>query len=172
MGPQRIGKQSPVTRIRQLTPAQEQRFALFRRVSHLLDSAMQVPGTSIRFGLDPILGLIPGVGDLASPLFTLGIIWLARDLGVPRVVQLRMIFNVALDTLLGIVPVVGDLFDFAWKANDKNVALLDRHALEEHQPSTGDWAFVLVAVVALAVIAVTPFLLLGWLLTVIGNPFG
>jgi hypothetical protein len=164
-------KRSPVTRLRQLTPEQEQRFGLFRRVSHLLDSALKVPGTSIRFGLDPILGLIPGIGDLTSPLFTLGIIWLARDLGIPRVVQLRMIVNVAIDTLLGIVPVAGDLFDFAWKANDRNLALLDRHALEEHRPSAGDWAFVAVATVALGVIAVAPFLLLGWLLTVIGNMF-
>ena len=73
---------STVTRLRRLTPGQEQRIGLLRRVARLLDSALPVPGPSFRFGLDPILGLIPGLGDLVSPLFTLGIIWQARDLGI------------------------------------------------------------------------------------------
>lgn len=158
--------------MRQLTPAQEQRLELIRRVSRLLDSSMVVPGTSIRFGLDPILGLFPGLGDLVSPLFTIGVIWQARDLGIPRVIQLRMIFNVAIDTLVGMVPLAGDLFDFAWKANDMNLALLERHAYEEHRPSTSDWMFVIVAIALLLILAVTPFLLLGWLLGVAGRIFG
>src|SRR5687767_13098985 len=128
----------------------------------MLDSAVPVPGTSFRFGLDPILGLIPGFGDLVSPLFTLGMFWQARDLGVPRVVQLRMIFNVAIDVLIGFIPLLGDLFDFAWKANNRNMALLERHAYEEHRPASGDWAFVGVCVLLLVGIAVVPFLFLGW----------
>ena len=123
---------SAVTRLRRLTPGQEQRLEFLRRIARTLDSAVPVPGTSFRFGLDPILGLIPGVGDLVSPLFTLGIFFQARDLVVPRVVQLRMIFNVAIDVLTGFVPIIGDLFDFAWKANNRNMALLERHAYEEH----------------------------------------
>ena len=158
--------------MRQLSPAQEQRLDVIRKVSRLLDSSMMVPGTTFRFGLDPILGLIPGLGDLVSPLFTIGVIWQARDLGIPRVVQLRMIFNVAIDTLLGFVPIVGDLFDFAWKANDMNLALLERHAYEEHRASPGDWVFVAVAITALALLAVTPFLLLGWMMSVIASLFG
>jgi hypothetical protein len=153
---------SPVTRLRQLTPGQAQRVATLRRVARLLDSAMQVPGTSFRFGLDPILGLVPGIGDLVSPLFTLGIIWQARDLGVPRVVLMRMIVNVAIDTLVGIIPIAGDLFDFAWKSNDMNMALLERHAYEERPPSAGDWGFVIAAVAIVLVIAAIPFLLIGW----------
>jgi hypothetical protein len=155
-----------------LTSAQEQRLELIRHISRLLDSAMVVPGTSIRFGLDPILGLLPGLGDLVSPLFTIGVIWQARDLGLPRIIQLRMIFNVAIDTLVGMVPLAGDLFDFAWKANNMNLALLERHAYEERQPSKGDWLFVIGAIVLLLVVAVTPFLLLGWLLGAIGRLFG
>jgi hypothetical protein len=158
--------------MRQLTAAQEQRLEVIRKVSHLLDSSMLVPGTTFRFGLDPILGLIPGLGDLVSPLFTIGVIWQARDLGIPRVVQLRMIFNVAIDTLLGFVPVVGDLFDFAWKANDMNLALLERHAYEEHRAAPGDWLFVAAAIAVLAVLAVTPFLLLGWMMSVMASLFG
>ena len=162
---------SPVTRLRRLTPGQEQRLELLRRVARMLDSALPVPGTSFRFGLDPILGLIPGLGDLVSPLFTLGMLFQARDLGVPRVVQLRMIFNVAIDVLTGVVPLIGDLFDFAWKANNRNLALLERHAYEEHEPSAGDWAFVAVCVALLVVIAAVPFLLLGWAIDLIAGLF-
>jgi len=155
-------KRPPVVRLRRLTPAQEQRLELFRRVSRLLDSAMTVPGTSIRVGLDPILGLFPGLGDLVSPIFTMGILWQARELGVPRVVQLRMILNVAIDTIIGVVPLIGDVFDVAWRANDRNMALLDRHAREEHRPSSGDWVFVFAAITLLALLAITPLVLLGW----------
>ena len=164
-------KKNPVVRMRQLTPAQEQRLELIRRLSRLLDSAFVVPGTSLRVGLDPILGLLPGLGDLVSPLFTIGVIWQARELGMPRIVQLRMIFNVAIDTFVGMVPIAGDLFDFAWKANDKNMALLERHAYEEHRPSAGDWVFVAAMIVMLLVIAVTPFLLAGWFISAVAGLF-
>ena len=138
-------------------------------MARLLDSAVPVPGTSFRFGLDPILGLVPGIGDLVSPLFTLGILFQARDLGVPRVVQLRMVFNVAIDVLTGFIPLIGDLFDFAWKANNRNLALLERHAYEEHTPSAGDWAFVAVCVALLVVIAAVPFFLLGWAISLVAG---
>jgi hypothetical protein len=165
-------KRRSVVRLRQLTPGQEQRLDVLRRVSRMLDSAMVVPGTSFRFGLDPILGLVPGLGDLVSPLFTMGILWQARDLGIPKVVQLRMIFNVALDTVVGMVPLAGDLFDFAWKANDMNLALLDRHAYEEHRGSAADWLFVGLMFAVLAAIAIAPFLLLGAIISGIGRLFG
>jgi hypothetical protein len=152
-----------VTRIRPLTPGQRQRLDALRKVAQLLDSAFVVPGTSMRIGLDPIVGLIPGLGDLVSPLFTIGILWQARELGIPKVVQLRMIFNVAIDTVVGLMPVLGDLFDFAWKANDMNMTLLERHAQEEHSATPGDWLFVVTMVLLLIVIAAVPFVVLGWL---------
>lgn len=158
-----------VTRLRQLTPAQGQRLGALRKVAQLLDSAFVVPGTSYRVGLDPIVGLIPGIGDLVSPLFMIAILWQARDLDLPRVVQLRMIFNVAIDALLGAVPLLGDLFDFAWKANVRNLTLLERHATEERRASTGDWLFVSMLTVAVIAIAVMPFLIAGWALAVIGR---
>jgi len=138
-------------------------------VARLLDSAVLVPGTSFRFGLDPILGLIPGLGDIVSPLFTAGIIWQARDLGIPRVVIMRMIINAAIDTLVGLVPILGDLFDFAWKSNNMNLALLEQHAYEELRPSAGDWTLVILSIALLAVIAAVPFLMLGWLLNAISG---
>jgi hypothetical protein len=152
-----------VIRYRQLTPVQVHRIDALRSMARLLDSAFYVPGLNVRFGLDPIIGLFPLVGDLISPLFTVGILLQARELGLPRVVQMRMILNVAIDTFLGVVPVVGDLFDFAWKANERNMDLLERHAFEERPADTGDWLFVGAAVIVLVGIAVVPALLIGWL---------
>jgi hypothetical protein len=159
-------------RLRPLSPIQEQRLDVLRRVSRMLDSALPIPGTTLRFGLDPVLGLVPGLGDLVSPLFAISVLWQARDLGIPRVVQLRMVFNVAIDALAGMVPIAGDLFDVAWKANDRNLALLDRHAYEERRPSGGDWLFVGLMAMMLLAIALVPFLLLGWLIGVVAARFG
>lgn len=160
-----------VTRLRQLTPGQGQRLQTLRGVARLLDSAFAIPGTSYRVGLDPILGLVPGLGDLISPLFAIGIFLQARDLGIPRVVQLRMIFNVAIDTLLGAVPLVGDLFDFAWKANNLNMALLDRHAHEERSGDAGDWMFVSAMIAIVVGLAVVPLVVAGWLVSQVASFF-
>src|SRR6187401_968102 len=147
------------TRFRRLTPGQQQRLAALRHMSRLLDSAYQVPGTSYRIGLDPIVGLVPAVGDLISPLFTIALLWQSRDLNLPRVVQLRMLFNVVIDTVVGMVPVAGDLFDFTWKANDMNMALLERYAVEERPATPGDWLFVVALTLLLVLVAAVPFVL-------------
>ena len=155
-----------------MTARQEQRLDALRRISRLLDSAFIVPGTKYRIGLDPILGLVPGLGDLTSPLFAIALLWHGRDLGIPRVVQLRMIFNVAIDALVGLLPVAGDLFDFAWKSNNRNIALLERHAYEHRPPTLFDWLFVTASIVLLLVIASVPFLLAGWLFSVVASTLG
>ena len=152
-----------VVRLRQLSPAQEARLVVLRHLSRLLDSAFEVPGTGYRIGLDPIIGLLPGLGDLVSPVFAVFVLWQSRELGLPRVVQLRMLFNVAIDAIIGAVPVVGDAFDFAWKANDMNMALLERHAYEERPPAPGDWLFVLGIIVLVIAIAVLPFVVVVWI---------
>ena len=155
--------------MRSLSPGQVTRIDGLRRVAQLLDSAFVIPGTSYRVGLDPILGLVPGIGDLVSPLFTIGILWQANDLRIPRVVQLRMIFNVAIDAFVGAVPVVGDLFDFAWKSNAMNLALLEKHAEVETHASAGDWLFVVLLTLVVLAVAAIPFVIAGWLLAVIGR---
>ena len=154
-----------VRRLRPLTDAQAKRLLVLRRGASLLDSVITIPGTTIRLGLDPILGLIPGLGDLVSPVYTLAILAQARELGLPRVVQLRMILNVAIDALFGIVPVLGDIFDVVWKANDRNMVLLEQHAYEINRPAPGDWLFVGAAIVILVALAIVPPLILGWLIT-------
>ena len=148
---------------------QSQRLEALRRAARLLDSAVVVPGTSFRIGLDPILGLIPGVGELVSPLFTVSILWHAREFGIPRLVLLRMILNVAIDALVGAVPLVGDLFDVAWKANTANLALLERHVSEPRPATFGDWLFVVAIVTLLIGVAVAPFVIVAWIVVVVGR---
>src|SRR5215208_4813193 len=97
-----------------------------RTLARLLDSAAKVPGTGIRFGADAILGLVPGLGDVAGAVLSGYLVLLAQRLGAPRAVVLRMLGNVAVDTLGGTVPLIGDLFDVAFKSNSRNLALLER----------------------------------------------
>ena len=96
-------------RLRPLTQGQQARLAALRRLAELLDSAFIVPGTTYRIGLDPIIGLVPWVGDLVSPVFTIALLWQARDVRVPKVVLARMIFNAAVDGIIGAIPFAGDL---------------------------------------------------------------
>ena len=98
-----------------------------RTVSRLLDSAFPIPGTRYRFGLDALIGLVPGLGDAVSAVFSGYIILQASRLGAPKSVVTRMIANVALDTVVGWVPILGDIFDVAWKSNLRNMALLESH---------------------------------------------
>ena len=106
-----------------------------RTLARLLDSAVRVPGTGIRFGADAVIGLIPGLGDIGGAALAGYLVILAQRLGVPRAVVLRMLANVAVDTLGGTVPLIGDLFDVAYKSNLRNVALLER-ALERPAATT------------------------------------
>ncbi|WP_437229427.1 DUF4112 domain-containing protein [Planctomicrobium sp. SH661] len=98
-----------------------------RILADLMDNRFVIPGTNYRIGLDALIGLIPGIGDLATTAVAAYIVYLARQLNVPKTLLARMIFNVAVDMGMGIVPVVGDVMDVAWKANLKNVRLLERH---------------------------------------------
>lgn len=97
-----------------------------RTLTRLLDTVARVPGTGIRFGADAVIGLIPGLGDVAGAVLAGYLVLLAQRLGAPRSVVLRMLGNVAVDTLGGTVPLIGDLFDVAFKSNSRNLALLER----------------------------------------------
>jgi hypothetical protein len=134
-----------------------------RRWARIFDSAIRIPGTQITFGLDPILGLIPGAGDVASPVFSLFFLWHGLRLGVPKVVLARMVVNVLIDAAVGAIPLVGDLFDFGWKANAWNLALLERHAIPGRRPTSGDWLVVILCGVAVIAVTLVPILLLTWL---------
>jgi hypothetical protein len=135
----------------------------FRRVADLLDSRFRIPGTSIRFGLDPILSLIPGVGDLASPAFAVALLAQAIYQGVPRVIMLRMLINALIDALIGAVPVAGAVGDLFYRANLRNLALLERHAHPGVSPRPADRTFVLVAAAVFGLILLLPVLVAVWL---------
>ncbi len=105
-----------------------------RKLSRVLDNAIAIPGTSFRIGLDPILGLIPGAGDFIGTALSAYIVIEAARLGIPRAALGKMVSNILLESLVGTIPVLGDWFDFAWKANTKNMELLEAHlgvSLEE-----------------------------------------
>ena len=98
-----------------------------RALARLLDSAIRIPGTGVTLGLDPILGLFPGLGDLAGAVASGYIVLTAARLGAPKAVLAKMLLNLGTDTLVGSVPVLGDLFDVGFRANIRNTELLDRH---------------------------------------------
>jgi hypothetical protein len=130
--------------------------AHLRRLAHFLDSAIPLPG-GLRIGLDGLIGVVPGVGDLVGSALSSYIIAQAYRLGASRSVILRMTANVALETVLGVIPVLGDLFDFAWKANRRNVALLERHLTEPQRTrrrSTGVVAALVLGLTAFAVLVI------------------
>jgi len=135
-----------------------------RRWAVLLDNAFRVPGTGIRFGLDPILGLIPGIGDLATPVLSVLILVHGARVRVPKVVLARMVINAIVDFTVGAILVVGDLFDFGWKSNAWNLALLERHARPGLPATRGDWIFVIGCVSLVVLAAIVPIAVLIWLL--------
>lgn len=109
------------------SPSEDIRLTRVRTLARVLDSAIPVPGTSFRFGLDPVIGLVPGLGDLAGAVLSGYIVLAGIRMGVSRSGVIRMLANIAIDTFVGSVPIVGDLFDAGWKSNNKNVALIERH---------------------------------------------
>lgn len=132
-------------------------------LSHLLDDFIRIPGTSIRFGLDGIIGLIPGIGDVAGGVASAILILAAWARGVPKVVLLRMVANVGVEVLVGSVPILGDMFDIAWRANRRNYALLTGTVEEPVKVERRSWVFFAGLIVVLLVLAVLPLVLFSWL---------
>jgi len=108
-----------------------------RTLAHLLDTSLRIPGTRFRFGLDALLGLVPGLGDAVGTALAAYIVGVAIKLGAPGTTLLRMLWNIAVEAFGGSVPVVGDVFDAAWRSNVKNVRLLERHL---NLPAAGERA--------------------------------
>ena len=148
---------------RPLTPEVERRLSALRSLKNWLDEAFRVPGTELRFGWDPVIGLVPWVGDLLTAFMSGAIVLQAHKMRLPRVVQLRMLGNVAIDLVAGAIPVVGDAADFFWKSNKKNFTLLEQHAYEVRPPSPGDWLFVSAILLAILAVALVPLAVVYWL---------
>ena len=135
------------------------------RLEVLLDEAVRIPGTGIRFGLDGIIGLVPGLGDVLAGLLSLVIPLAAWIRGVPYITLARMAVNIGVGVLVGTIPVLGDIFDIAWKPNRRNYRLLCLHLGEPRRHTWRDWAFLIVLIVALAAVFALPIIFIVWAVT-------
>lgn len=130
----------------------------------MLDEAFVIPGTSIRFGIDGIIGLIPGLGDVLAGVLSLIIPLAAWVRGVPYITLVRMLTNVSIGLLVGSIPILGDAFDIFWKANRRNYRLLTRSIAEPRRHTWRDWAFLLGLGFGIGLLFTLPLILLVWLL--------
>ena len=125
-----------------------------RKLSRLLDNAIAIPGTKFRIGLDPIIGLIPGAGDFIGTALSAYIVIEAARLGLPKQTLGKMVYNIVLESVVGAVPIVGDWFDFAWKANVKNIELLESHLGVAQESQKASWWFILLLVVGVFMLCI------------------
>lgn len=136
----------------------------------LLDDFLRIPGTDIKIGLDPILGLIPGIGDLVTGGSSAALLLLALKERVPTVALLRMVANIGIDTLVGAIPFVGDAFDFFYRSNRKNLDIIKRYKIDPAaEPTRADKAIVGLGLALIAIGIIVPFTvgaaLMAWLTT-------
>ncbi len=135
-------------------------------LARLMDDLVRIPGLRVRVGLDPVVGLIPGLGNVATTAMSLMILIGAAYAGVPRITLLRMALNVALDMAISAIPVLGNAFDVLWRANQRNMALLRRSAPAAGRPvqraTVGDWAFVGGVIGALIALFVGIVVIVAW----------
>ena len=142
--------------------SQEQKVAHLRGLARLLDDAIPVPGTNYRVGVEPIIGLVPGVGDFIGITLSAYIILRAADLGVSKMTIARMIINLAIDGIFGSLPIVGDLFDIVWKANLRNIAIVEAEILRD-APLKSSKVFVAGAAFTVMLVLILIFTLLFFL---------
>lgn len=130
-------------------------------IARMLDTLIRVPGTHVRIGLDPLLGLIPVLGDMIANLIGSTILLLAIQLQVPKVVILRMAANIGMNTVIGAIPGLGDLFSIWYRSNVKNAILLRRYTTRSKDRATiGDWIFVSLLIFLILLLATTVLVLL------------
>ena len=129
----------------------------------LLDEAFRIPGTRFRFGIDGVIGLIPGLGDVIAGILSLVIPVAAWIRGVPYITILRMALNLGIGVLVGSIPLFGDIFDVAWKSNRKNYRLLQLHVLQPRKHTWRDWAFLIFLACLIVMLFAMPIVLALWL---------
>jgi Domain of unknown function (DUF4112) len=142
-----------------------QRFWLAKFLADWLDQRFTIPGTSIRIGLDPILGLIPGIGDMIANLAGSAIILIAAQYRLPKIVLLRMGLNVALNAIIGAIPVFGDIFSIWFRSNVKNAQLLERYVGTEGRVSNfSNWIFVIAVIGGIILLLISILVVTVWVL--------
>jgi hypothetical protein len=132
-------------------------------LAHILDDWFQVPGTSIRFGLDGIIGLVPGLGDILTGLASCILVVAAWFRGVPYITLLRMVVNLGIDVVIGAIPILGDAFDIAWKANRRNYELMTRHLRQPRKHTWKDYGFLCAIMLGLMIMFAIPALVILWI---------
>ena len=133
-------------------------------LGQLLDASLTIPGTTIKIGLDPLIGLIPGIGDFISNAIGSSLLFLATKAGVPRIVILRMSLNIVINMVVGAIPVIGDLFSIWFKSNLHNAQLLHRHCQTTVPVTTLiDWVYVSGLVIGIILLLGLTFGFLFWL---------
>ena len=137
---------------------------LFRWLALIMDNFLRVPGTQFRFGLDPLMGLLPGLGDTGSALISAMALVAAARRGLPRILLARMSLNILINEAIGIVPVIGDAFSFWFKSNLRNYELLRRHTAAPRRARKSDWVFVVLVLAALGMILLVSLAVSFWLL--------
>lgn len=129
----------------------------FERIAKLLDSKFEIPGTGIRFGLDPLLSLMPVLGDLVTLIISSMLIYTMHNHGASRKVVVKMMLNAGLDTVIGAIPLVGTVFDVFYRANDRNVRLLKEHYFEGKHQGSGTGLLFMIVLIAIVVIALVVY---------------
>ena len=125
---------------------------LFRWLALIMDDFLRVPGTKLRFGLDPIIGLLPGIGDVTSAIVSAVAFVHAARCGVPKILLARMAMNILINELVGIIPGLGDAFSFWFKSNVRNYELVRRYAAAPERARKADWIFVFAVIAVLFLI--------------------
>ena len=157
-----MARRAPLPAAETIETPDPARVERLRRLAVLLDDSIPVPGTRYRIGIESIFGLLPGVGDLAGGAFSLYILLQAARMGVPRPLLLRMATNLAVDVVVGAVPVLGDLFDAGFKANMRNLALLERHVDRPVASTRSSRRFAMLLAVLVGCCAVGAIAVLVW----------
>jgi len=145
---------------------------LFKWLALIMDEIIRVPGTKFRFGLDPIIGLIPGIGDTSSALVSAFALIQAARLGVPKILLARMSLNILLNELIGVIPVVGDAFSFWFKSNARNYQIIKEHQITPGVSRRGDWIFVWAVLIVLFGIVCLGLVVSFLLLRALANAMG
>jgi hypothetical protein len=143
--------------------ARDQKDEFARVLAYILDDLIPIPGTKYRVGLDPLIGLIPGLGDTSTAAVSSLILVHAVRAGVPRVVLLRMAFNILINSILGALPGIGDLFSAWFKSNQQNYRLLKRHSAGTRVSTTTDWIFLIALVLVVLAVALAMALAIGYM---------
>jgi len=143
-----------------------------RSIARLVDQAFAVPGTRRRFGLDALFGLVPGLGDIAGALVAVYALRVARNLNAPQAIQLHLLSNIALDAVIGTVPILGDLFDFAFKAQTRNLALLDAWLATPHKTARRSRRGLFLMPLAIIIVFATLTALGIWMLVILFHWLG